>query len=315
MSLWRLVLILLIFAAGLYANAASPLRLDVRTFSKVDGTHAVTLADVVDARKLPAALVKKMSKVVLADSPRLGEQRRFTSQMISEVVRAHFGRQFVSVHIPNQVTVANRGGEIDGDAVKQDLLNAWKARCTDCRFIFRAFSLPAVPAELRSQPYRLDVKSTLPRGAFSEKILIRKPSGDEGIFWVNGQIEVQKRVPVATRTLPQGLKLSEQDVRYEWRDVTYASDGVPDAKALFSQEVKMGIAANQIVWANSLTREKAVKRGEIVSVSTKEKAWQMTLQAVTEQDGFIGDTVNVRNLQTNKIISGEVIAPGEVVVR
>jgi flagella basal body P-ring formation protein FlgA len=52
-----------------------------------------------------------------------------------------------------------------------------------------------------------------------------------------------------------------------------------------------------------------------VKVITGDKDWNISMSAKTEQDGFIGDTVSVRNLQTNKLISGRVIGRGEVEVQ
>jgi flagella basal body P-ring formation protein FlgA len=73
--------------------------------------------------------------------------------------------------------------------------------------------------------------------------------------------------------------------------------------------------AGDIVWRGSLVREKAIQRGELVRVVSGEGNWSVSVQAKTEQDGFLGDTVNLRNVQTNKLISGRVIGRGEVEVQ
>jgi flagella basal body P-ring formation protein FlgA len=112
-----------------------------------------------------------------------------------------------------------------------------------------------------------------------------------------------------------GTRVSEEDFKFEWRDVTFATDTSPTAKEIIGQAAKFTMNANDIIWRGSLMREKAVQRGEIVKVQTGEPGWEISIQARAEQDGFAGDTISLRNLQTNKVISGRVTGSGEVQVR
>ena len=175
--------------------------------------------------------------------------------------------------------------------------------------------MPSMSESMAGRPWVLEVKPGMPRGAFTEKIQVIGQDNRKKTFWVTGQIEVQKKVPVTARSLNSQAPVRAEDFRMEWRDVTYATDGTLSEKELAGQSVKFGIPANQIIWANSVARKKAVKRGQLVKVTSGKGAWQITLRAVTEQDGFVGDRVNIRNVDSKKILTGEVVGPGEVVIQ
>ena len=52
-----------------------------------------------------------------------------------------------------------------------------------------------------------------------------------------------------------------------------------------------------------------------MKVFVGEGNWQVTLQAQTQQDGYVGDIVTVKNLKTKKLISGEVVGINEVALK
>ncbi|MCB0350807.1 MAG: flagellar basal body P-ring formation protein FlgA, partial [Bdellovibrionales bacterium] len=154
-----------------------------------------------------------------------------------------------------------------------------------------------------------------PRGNFAQKLLVTGQDGRNQTFWINGLIEVTKRVPVLVRSTPMSTRFTEDDFQFQMRDITFATDTTPTPKEIIGQQAKYTMNANDIIWRGSLVREKAVQRGEIVKVSVANENWEISVQARTEQDGYVGDTVNLRNLQSNRIITGRVIGSGEVEIR
>jgi flagellar basal body P-ring formation protein FlgA len=286
------------------ANAAT---VTVKSYLKIDGGEKIYLHQLIDGIKLP--------EVVLGSAPALGEQRIFTSKAIAQAVRSLAALKQTNLIIPNEVVVENRGFELSEEAVINDLTARYKAMCADCEISLRSIQLPILPAELKNQPWIIESSTRLPKGAFTEKLLVTQSNGLKSIFWVSGQLVIRKLVPVAARALTFGQRLMADDFRWEWRDVTHASDGIPNEKAILGQKIRLPLQAGDILFSGQIEREKAVHRGEVVQVSAGESQWQVTLEAVTEQDGFIGDVVNVRNRQTNKLVSAEVIGRGKVAVQ
>lgn len=311
----RLVLVFLIFILATLSAWSEGGELRFRPYVKVSDEKNIRLNQLVETDGISAETLKILKNTVIADAPPLGEQRILTSQLISEVIRKQLPNKFKAVRIPSQITIANRGYEISEEVLRAELISQWKNSCEACRLQIESIRAPVLPVNLKNRPWKLEVKSGLPKGSFTEKLLVESQDGQLNSFWVNGQLVVMKKVPVATRSLNMNFRLKMDDFKYEWRDVTHATDGTLAESEIIGQQVRFSIPADQVIWANSVVRERAVKRGDIVRVTAGSDEWQVVLQAVTEQDAFVGDIINVRNVQSKKIITGEVVGPGQVVVR
>jgi flagella basal body P-ring formation protein FlgA len=102
------------------------------------------------------------------------------------------------------------------------------------------------------------------------------------------------------------------DVTWDYRDTSYSFEGIPAQDEIAGKRVRRGLRAGDVIWASALEKEKAVRRGESVQVHVGEGAFEVTLNAVAQQDAFIGDVVSLKNSKTNRLLTGEVVGQGEV---
>src|SRR5690606_3221958 len=101
--------------------------------------------------------------------------------------------------IPHRVIVENSGYELSESYVRARLLKTWKKSCKDCKLILSYLSLPILPEDLKEKPWELIIPSQLPRGTFSVRLEVKGQERRPEIYWVNGKLEVHRKVPVATR--------------------------------------------------------------------------------------------------------------------
>lgn len=293
--------------------------LRLRSYVKVEEAGAVRLSQLVDVPagyKFPKSFDPSvLDAVTLGSGPALGEQRIYSSKIIAQAIRSNNELTKLKFVIPNQVKVENRGYELAEDLVKNELLDSWKASCTDCQIEMKRLQLPILPADLKNKPWRIEISNQVPKGNFSQRLFVSAENGQESTFWISGQIAIRKLAPVLNRALQFGQRIEKGDYRWEWRDVTFATDGFPDEKSIEGQKMQLTANSGDILFYRMMAREKAVQRGEVVRVQVGEGQWQVSLEAVTEQDGYVGDTVNLRNRQTNRMISGVVVSRGEVVIK
>lgn len=298
---------------------ATTTQLKVKSYLKIDGGDKIYLHQLLETKDISSDLLKQLQHISLGSAPALGEQRVFTNKAIAQALRSQATLKKVSLVIPGQVVVENRGYELNEEAMKQELISRWQSLCSECELTVKHLRLPILPTHLKNQPWVIETDARLPKGHFTQKLFVTHENGQKSIFWVTGELSIRKLVPVATRSLNMGQRLSEEDFRWEWRDVSHAIDGVPTQKQIAGQKIRLPVQVGDILFSGNIEREKAVRRGDIVQVSTGEpdgtSPWQVTLDAVTEQDGYVGDIVNVRNRQTNKVVSAQVVAPGKVVVQ
>jgi flagellar basal body P-ring formation protein FlgA len=304
-----------LFGAGkAFGAPAKGQTIQINASVRIQGGQRLHLSDIVDRTSVSSATLRKLSAIEVGDAPRIGERRTFTAQYVSQLLRkAKLGRD-VQFKIPKQVTISYQGYEIEARDVADELVRDWQKYCEGCRLTVTQVKVPVLPIKLKGRPWKLEASTRVPRGSFSEKLVVESSEGDLLVFYVNGQVRVEKQVTVAKRALQPQERLSSGDLKTEWRDTTYAFDGAPSEHEVVGQIAKTMIPSNQVIWATSLQRAKAVRRGDTVKVVTGAGQWQVSLQGITEQDGYVGDRVNVRNSQSKKLISGQVVAPGEVMV-
>lgn len=295
------------------AKAKAPIRL--KSYFKIETGEKMTLAQLVERNDVSPAAYKRMENVTLGSAPEVGEQRIFSSKVLAEAMRADSELAKIDAIIPNKVTVENRGFILNEDAVKEELLEKWKTACVECELSIKRLGLPMLPKELENKAWAIEADSQVPKGHFTVKLFVKRDNGSEALYWINGKVEVRKLVPVLTRSLLSGQRLANEDFRWEWRDITMAQDGFPNENSIVGQKLRLSTQAGQILYFQNLAREKAIHRGEVVRAIVGEGTWQVSLEAVTESDGYIGDMINLKNRQSNKLLSGEVIGRGEVKIR
>lgn len=311
----KAILGLLILINFVSAQASNSSTLRFRPYNRIGDVAKVTLIDLVDSDLVDREYKNILKNVVLGDAPRLGEQRVYSSKVIAEALRGQLSSKDLSIQIPNQIVVQNRGYELDEESIQTELIDAWKSLCEGCKIRIKSLKLPTLPASLRDRVWKYEPITKLPRGNFSQKIILTAQDGHEQFYWINGEMQVEKKVPVLNRSTPIHTRFQRDDFKFEWRDVTLATDTHPSEVEIVGQQARFTMNANDIIWRNSLVREKAVQRGEIVKVIVGDDQWQISTQAMTQQDGFVGDTINLKNLQTQKIITGRVVGLGEVEAR
>ncbi len=298
-----------------HVHAESKAPIHLKSYLKIETGEKMTLAQLVDRNEVSPALYKRMENVSLGSAPEVGEQRVFSPKVLAEAMRADSQLAKIYAIIPNKVTIENRGFILSEDAVRDDLIEKWKSSCVDCELSVLRLGLPMLPKELENRAWSIEADSQVPKGHFTVKLFVKRENGSEALFWINGKVEVRKLVPVLTRSLLSGQRLENEDFKWEWRDITMAQDGFPNENSIVGQKLRLSTQAGQILYFQNLAREKAIQRGEVVHAIVGEGSWQVSLEAVTESDGYIGDMINLKNRQSNKLLSGEVVGRGEVKIR
>lgn len=307
-----------IFISGWGAQGRE--EVNIPTTIKVTGAEMVHLGHLLPTDFDDPSTRQACAQMSLTDAPRSGEKRVVTSHLVASVLRrakATFPQVFANYHfhIPQEVVIENSGASLSETEIRQGLLSQWRAQCPECQFEIQEISLPRVPKDIEVKEWELVGVPSLPRGSFSVAIRINKAQTDRADhlrFWINGVARILKQVPVVQRNLNFEERVAETDVKFEFRDVTYARDAIPELAALVGRKVKMTKAAGQVLWLSDLAKEKAVARGEWIKVSSSEGPLEISMMAQAESDGFVGDVVRLRNATNKSIMIGIATAKGQV---
>lgn len=283
----------------------------VRAHSMIDHGSPVVLGDIVDLRGIDEGMKAQLIHLPLSAAPGVGETLEFSMTAISGLLRNALNfSDLPKVKIPHQVMIERASHKFESATVEKELMKLWQPSCRDCKLELDQLSLPAG----KFDNWRLNAKSDLPRGGFSIPMDVQKDDQHETL-WVQGHLTIQKLVPVAKRVIYFGERVQQGDVDWAWRDVTMAQDGTPSSGEVVGRRVKAPLRAGDIVFAGNLEREKALRRGELARVISGEKGWQVSINAIAQQDADVGDTVTLKNPRTNRALTGVVIAKDEVEVQ
>ncbi len=310
----KAVIGILFFIAGVCEAQVS---LRVRPHVVVSPESEVRLSQLVDAQGLSGEGVRALGEVALSRAPAFGERQEIASAALTsalrpvvEIERARGVK--VQTVIPKSVTVDTVKRQITRELVEAELKQAWQPLCQECRLELDGLSPPKVD-EIRDWSMRL--KAELPRGSFSVPVEIVKSNGSLLPAWISGRLAVKRKVPVAQRLMNPSERVELKDIAWEFRDTSYSLDGIPTEDELVGKRVKQGVRAGEALWRGNLEKEKAVRRGELVTVRSGSGLWEVSMSVIAQADAYVGDTVNLKSLKSNTVLVGLVTGQGEVDLR
>ncbi len=306
----------LLFSLSFTAHAEVLLR--VRPHVVVPANSEVRLVQIVDAQGLSEEGMKQLNTVNLSTGPAEGERQELAEANISSAIRpvvaAERERTSARVHviIPKSVIIDTMKRGISEETVKAELLQAWQPLCPDCKLEIEALSLPRI-AGVRD--WNMKLKAELPKGSFSVPVDIIRENGASAPAWINGRVLTKKKVPVAKRMLNMSERLQAGDINWEFRDTSYAVDGIPTAEEMTGKLMKQGLRAGDVIWRGMIEKEKAIHRGDQVTVKSGDGIWEVSMTVTAQADAYVGDMLNMKHPKTNVALMGMVTAPGEVELR
>lgn len=308
------------FLFSFSATAAEKGQIELKSDLTVSEARMLTLADIAEFKNIDEGYIQKIKAVTLGKAPQVGEQHSYTSVFLSSTLRKALKdipseiKDVWSIRIPSKILVKNQGHRLSSEAVEEKLSSRWKSLCGECRFLIVNLMTPQIPKNLEHLPWELKTNDTLPRGQFTVPLEVRDEGGQPHLFWVRGQVQIRQEIPVTTRAINFGERLSKTDFELQWKDVTYAYDSAPSKEAIVGRKVGRSLRNGEAIFTGVLEREKTLRRGDVVKVVFGEDNWRIMMTGIAEEDGFVGDRVRVRNDKSKKLISGVVSADGEVVV-
>lgn len=307
----------LVLLTMMSASALAQTSLRVRPHIVVSPDSEVKLMQLLDAQGLSTEAQKQIGEIAVSRAPAYGERQEIANAAITSALRPVVETERkrgskVHIVIPKSVTIDTIKREITRDMVEAELLQAWQPLCQDCKLEFEGMSLPKVD-EIKDWSMRL--KAELPRGSFSVPVELIKQDGQMLPAWISGRLSVKRKVPVVQRLFNPMERLESKDIAWEYRDTSFSLDGIPAEDELIGKRVKQGVRAGEIIWRGNLEKEKAIHRGDLVTVRSGEGMWEVSMSVVAQADAYIGDTVNLKHPKNNTNLVGTVTGQGEVDLR
>ncbi|GIL16691.1 MAG: hypothetical protein BroJett040_04420 [Oligoflexia bacterium] len=213
--------------------------------------------------------------------------------------------------VPETLNIKAVKNYISSFAIQNDLLARLKSKCEECTFQIKDLKLPVITEKVEMQKWQLDLEPLKLGGSFVLPLTAHF-GGKKETFWVSGVIKVMKKSAVATRQLSPGVRVQDSDIQMSLVDITFSNDALASVDEIRGQQLARAISVHQPIYKSDIKRELAIQRGQVIKAIIGNEVFEVTSQATAEEGGFVGDLIKIKNTETQKILSGQIIERGVV---
>ena len=132
---------------------------------------------------------------------------------------------------------------------------------------------------------------------------------------VFGTVHEMAQVPVPTRLISAGEIIAAEDL--EWQPVHLArlsGNSLTDAQQLVGHMAKRPLKAGQVLRQSDVAVAPVVKKNDLIRIVVNTGQMTLSVQGKAMQDGALGQTIRVVNVNSNRQLSGTVVDAGTVTV-
>ncbi|PIE68998.1 MAG: flagella basal body P-ring formation protein FlgA [Deltaproteobacteria bacterium] len=269
----------------------------------VQGPHVV-LGDLATAFGTESTVfLEHFASLKVADAPvRQGGKMILTADRI-EAALARAAALPGNLEMPSQVHIQQGGRVIPGSAIRAQVT----------AFLQQAFAV--TDAEVRIREYRLpdylfvpdpkghlamESSRTMQPGRVSFRINVVDAGGQViRRIAVSAFVDVWVTVPCAARPLRRGTVIEPQAVRFERKNLAYVRGSVWNGRG-GPWRVKRPMGIGEVMYAKHIELLPTVSKGSRVSLVFDGPTIRLEVPAQALEEGGLGSSILVRNLQSNK---------------
>lgn len=279
----------------------------------------VLLGDIaVPQGDMPASAWKELAARPLWPAPeRQGHQAAYSRERLSVLLRQHLGDTAEACVLPTQLVLQRGGSALDGQAVSKRVVEYLTVQAQSLGGEVDMKDLYAPDAVFLAGPRdRVEIVPTSPMrpGRVNLALEVRAPEGKVlRRYAVSAFLNVWKSVPCAIRPMNRLEQVNLANVQYRRKNLAH-NDNVWDGSG-GPWRMARSVGADQVIHTTDLEPVPVISRGEKVNLVYEGANIRLNVKAEALSDGGPGQTIQVRNLQSNRKITATVQDASTVVVR
>jgi flagella basal body P-ring formation protein FlgA len=312
----RLLLLLLALLGPVLPAAAAPLAVSFQAQAEVKDSRVV-LADI--AKIWPAGPeADRVGQLPVATLSAPGARKELSTVAVITSLRHRPEVRDVDWQGSETIVVERAGQRLD-QARLQAMLETWLGeqaeRLDRGEVRLTAFRAPETlllpPGELgwTITPSRSDLL-----GSSSFTIAFTVDSKPAGNCVVRGRLEALAEVVVAARALRRGDTIDADMLRLDKQRIDRLNGPFFATAELLGKEVTRAVGAGQPLEQAHIGAPAVIHGGDLVRIFARKGALNISTQGLARTDGRLGETIQVKNITSNKLIHCRVDGPGTVSV-
>ena len=174
---------------------------------------------------------------------------------------------------------------------------------------FRVIAFPPVAVRSGQLGFRV-LKSGLAPGMNSFLVAIDVQKKEEARLWVKTDTRVYDQVVVSSFRLAPHALLEAKDLRTERRDISsLPGRSFSRVEDVVGQQASRVIDLNEILTDRSVAKPPIIRRGSTITLLYETGTVRVETPGTAEEAGKAGDFVQVKNINSGKVLRGLVIDP------
>ncbi len=258
-------------------------------------------------------------RIALGRAPLAGAARQLTAAQVAGAVRRACGRDADITVCGEAVTVRRATTILTGAQIVAAATAA--AREQFAHYARVEVELAgAPPADLTVYTSGMTVSAQLQGsaigGRMTARVVVLHNDRPLKVLSVPLQVTPYAVVAVAAGELVRGTELTAAQVTLAEQPLT-GLHGAPvtELSQLAGRRVKRLLAAGAVITRDALEEMPLIANGEEVSVTVLRGGVTLTTRARAREDGCRGESIRLSNLDSGKLLTAEVVAPGTVIIR
>lgn len=132
-------------------------------------------------------------------------------------------------------------------------------------------------------------------------------------IYVPARVDMYRPVVVASRNLARGTTVDEGDIEVELHNTSQLRQGFVDTEqSVLGMELRRPVRRGEPFRANQLVEPLAVQRGDEVRLQAEAGGIVVSTRGTAMGNGRVGQQIRVMNNRSERIVTGEIVAPGLV---
>jgi flagella basal body P-ring formation protein FlgA len=125
--------------------------------------------------------------------------------------------------------------------------------------------------------------------------------------WIKVKTETLTTVAIAKESLSINFNgLDTNNIKFTQKYVESPSDYITDLEKVKYKRLNKPVSKGEAIKHSNLTSITVVKYGQPINVLVNHKGLNLKMMATPMQNGFLGDTIKLKNTKSNKIFFGKV---------
>jgi flagella basal body P-ring formation protein FlgA len=277
----------------------------------------VMLLDLISPHTLPESWKEAFGKHTIGDSPSVSSEKIVDPEQLRSYLTRFIESQGVdpssiTIQLPQGIVVTRESVQLSQEQIEG---------------IYRKFVMDNAPWDTQDiviQKVNSSGLTTIPAGELSFEVVPNQRErfiGNVGAtinFFVDGEkvrtlnvmgkVEVYQNIVHAARAMRQNDVIAPKDIEFQRINI---SDG-PDRYATHSDQVinkrlLRNVGLHQPISLKDLDKPLVLKRGDMVTIIYTQPGLKLTAKGEAKEDGAVGDSIRIDNINSKKTIYCRVI--------